>query len=68
MRKRIVLTLAAALIAAMMAAGPALADPGGNPTKSRGIGQGIGGGQANLDNGQHTATGDGTLNNPHLGF
>ena len=63
MRKKLVVLLAAAMMM-VMAVSPAWAAPGGN---HNGIGEGIGGGNfANTDNGQHTATGGGQLNNGHL--
>ena len=59
MRKKLAVLVAMALML-VFAASPAWAAPGGK-------GQGIGGGNfVNPDNGQHTATGGGQLNNPHL--
>ena len=64
LRRKLAVLLAAAMMV-VMAASPALADPGGN---GKGAGQGIGGGNfQHPDNGKHTATGGGQLNNPHLG-
>jgi hypothetical protein len=55
--------LAAAMIA-VMAASPAWAVPG----NGKGVGQGVGGGDAaHVDPGNHTATGGGRANSPHLG-
>ena len=62
--RRMVLLVAVALMAVMLVAGTALAAPGGN---FKGNGQGVGGGNfVNPDNGKHTATGGGQLNNPNL--
>ena len=65
--RRLVLLLVAALLVATMAvmtAGPVFAAAGGN---LHGSGQGVGGGDAaHFDSGNHTATGGGGLNNPHL--
>jgi hypothetical protein len=63
LRKKLAVLLAAAMLV-VAAASPAWADPGGN---LKGAGQGIGGGNAqHADNGNHTATGGGVNNNPHL--
>jgi hypothetical protein len=60
----LLLLLAVALIALMLTAGPVFAAPGGN---GHGIGQGTGGGNAaHIDSSNHTATGGGQLNDPHL--
>ena len=64
MVRRMVLLVAAAMLAVMLVAGTALAAPGGN---HKGIGEGIGGGNfANPDNGKQNGFGGGQLNNPHL--
>ncbi len=55
--RRLMLLLAMVLMALMLTAGPVFA---------AGLGGGNGSGNAvHLDNGNHTATGGGTLNNPH---
>jgi hypothetical protein len=62
-RKKLAVLLAAAMMV-VLAASPAWAAPGGN---LNGNGRGVGGGNAiNADNGNHTATGGGTLNIGHL--
>ncbi len=64
MRRRLSVLVATVMMLAM-AAGPAVAAPGGN---GQGFGQGQGGGDfVHADNGKHTAKGGGKLNNPHNG-
>ena len=67
MLRRYVLLVAIAVMVVVMAAvtsGPVFAAAGGN---LHGEGQGVGGGNAaHIDDGNHTATGDGALNNPHV--
>jgi hypothetical protein len=63
LRKKLAVLLAAVMML-VMAASPAWTAPG----KGQGGGLGIGGGDAqHADNGQHTATGGGVSNNPHVG-
>ena len=68
--RRVVVLVAAMLVALMMAAGPVMAAPGlngkGNEV-SQGIGKGRDGGDLiNPDNGDQKAKGGGTLNNPNV--
>ena len=63
MRRILMLVTVALVMSAMMAAAPAMADPGG---QGEGLGRGVGGGNfVNPDNGQHNAFGGGQLNNPN---
>ena len=62
LRKKLTVLVAMALMLAM-AVSPAWAAPG----NGQGYGQGIAGGDStHPDNGQHTTTGGGALNNPHV--
>lgn len=69
--RRLMLLMVAALMVVTVAvatAGPVFAVPSGI-NQGHHTGGGAGGGDtANPDSGNHTSTGGGTFNNPHLGF